>query len=324
MIKALAIIGPTATGKTELALMLAQKFPIEIISVDSALIYKGMDIGTAKPTVSEQLQVKHHLIDIISPLESYSVMQFITDTRHLILEINSRGKVPVLVGGTMMYFNALLNGISELPKACPEIRLELQQQSDKFGISYLHQQLLNIDSISAGKIEPTDSQRIIRALEIYKLTGQTMSFLQKNSPKQRLDGVEILTTLINPKDRSILHQRINNRFENMIKHGFIDEVRQLRNLFPEINLSYPSMRCVGYSQVFEYIEAEENKIINSISAPITLNDMMQKGQAATRQLAKRQITWLPKFKGYNLALNNPNLEIKQLYNLLELAVKTIL
>lgn len=295
MINAVLLMGPTATGKTNLALQFAQEFPIEIISVDSALVYKGMDIGTAKPSKQEQAQVRHHLIDIITPLESYSVAQFIDDSVDLIYAINKRGKIPILVGGTMMYYNGLLKGISKLPLSDVKIRAMIDSEAANLGWPGLHQKLQQIDQISAAKIKSTDKQRISRALEVYYISGKPMSVLQSESNIQKSIGINFLPLAILPQNREILHNRIEERFSAMLDDGFIQEVQNLRNTYSTLSANHSSMRCVGYNQVWQYLEGL-----------ITMDDLKEKGVAATRQLAKRQITWLRGMEVINLDSDNLN------------------
>ncbi len=277
--KVFAIMGPTASGKTAAALKLAEQFPCEIISVDSALVYRQMDIGTAKPNAAELAAVTHHLIDIIDPLESYSVAQFRLDTLRLIEEIHQRGKHPLLVGGTMMYFNALKKGLDDLPGANPEVRAELDAEAARDGIQALHARLASVDPQTAARLAPTDSQRIQRALEVYQLTGQPMSALlaQQSAPELPF---EMLAVSLEPDDRGALHQRIALRFELMLKHGFLDEVQRLRAR-GDLHLELPAIRCVGYRQAWEYLDGAYD-----------YTSMVERGIIATRQLAKRQITWL--------------------------------
>ena len=277
--KVFAIMGPTASGKTAAALKLAEHFPCEIISVDSALVYRQMDIGTAKPSAAELAAVPHHLIDIIDPLESYSVAQFRLDTLCLIEEIRQRGKHPLLVGGTMMYFNALKKGLDDLPGANPELRAELDAEAARDGIQALHARLATVDPQTAARLAPNDSQRIQRALEIYQLTGQAMSALlaQQSAPELPF---ELLAVSLEPDDRAALHQRIALRFELMLKHGFLDEVQRLRAR-GDLHLELPSIRCVGYRQAWEHLDGAYD-----------YTSMVERGIIATRQLAKRQITWL--------------------------------
>ncbi|RTL09926.1 MAG: tRNA (adenosine(37)-N6)-dimethylallyltransferase MiaA [Neisseriaceae bacterium] len=279
--QAIFLMGPTASGKTALALSLAKIYPVEIISVDSALIYRDLNIGSAKPTLTELAAVPHHLIDILSPLQNYSVADFLTDCNRAINEISSRGKLPVLVGGTMMYFNALINGISKLPEADYELRAKLELEFNKLGNQVMHERLASLDPASAAKIEVNDTQRIERALEVCYLTGKPMSQVQTESRLAGLIDCDYLPLAIVPSNRALLHQRINLRFEQMLTDGFIEEVRQLQLNYPELTAKHNSMRMVGYSQVWDFLAGN-----------LTEFEMLEQGKAATRQLAKRQITWL--------------------------------
>jgi tRNA dimethylallyltransferase len=277
--KVIAIMGPTASGKTAAALEIARHIPSEIISVDSALVYREMDIGTAKPSASELASVPHHLIDIIAPTEAYSVAQFLIDTKRLVTDIQSRGKLPILVGGTMMYFKALINGIDDLPGADPAIRAELDAEALRIGVPGLHARLASLDPLTAARLQPNDSQRIQRALEIITISGQPMSSLLAQQTKSERP-FDMLALSLEPSDRSVLHQRIARRFELMLEQGFLDEVRKLRergDLHPDL----PSMRCVGYRQAWEHLDGE-----------CSYDEMRELGIIATRQLAKRQLTWL--------------------------------
>ncbi|MCG7563206.1 MULTISPECIES: tRNA (adenosine(37)-N6)-dimethylallyltransferase MiaA [Pseudoalteromonas] len=274
----ITLMGPTAAGKTALAIELCQQLNSEIISVDSALVYKGMDIGTAKPDAAEQAMAPHHLIDILDPAESYSVADFRRDAIACIDRLHQQGKVPVLVGGTMMYFKGLIEGLSPLPEACPKVRETLEQEANAQGWPALHAQLTEIDPQAASKISENDSQRINRALEVYRLTGKTMTELQK--AKQAPLPYQFHQFAIAPKDRKILHERIEKRFKIMLDQGFKNEVLALYqrdDLHPDL----PSIRCVGYRQMWEHLAGE-----------CDYEEMLFKGIAATRQLAKRQLTWL--------------------------------
>lgn len=277
---AIAIMGPTASGKTAAALEIARHIPSEIISVDSALVYRGMDIGTAKPTAEERAAVPHHLIDILDPLESYSAMQFRQDALRLVTEIGQRGRLPLLVGGTMLYFKALRDGLDDLPEADPDVRARLDEEAALIGMPAMHAKLARIDPETAARLKPNDSQRIQRALEIFELTGKPMSQLLAKAPKTPLP-FDILPISLEPSDRSVLHARIAARFAAMLKDGgLIREVQALRTR-GDLHLGLPSMRCVGYRQAWEYLDGGYD-----------LETMREKGIAATRQLAKRQITWL--------------------------------
>lgn len=280
--KALAILGPTASGKTRLALELSQYFPCEIISLDSALIYQGMDIGTAKPTQAERLSVPHHLIDIISPLEHYSAADFVQDCARLVTEIHSRSRLPIIVGGTMMYYHALTQGLNTLPEANPDIRAQLQQEKQQFGLTHLYQRLTQIDPITAARLDENDSQRIERALEVWMLTQQPLSQHFAEQTQHTLP-FQLHTIALIPEPRATLHHHIAQRFEQMLQQGFIDEMHHLRQTYPDLHADLPSMRCVGYRQAWQYLEQE-----------MDYADFVEQGIAATRQLAKRQLTWLRK------------------------------
>ena len=279
------LAGPTACGKTAAALALAREVDLEIISVDSALIYRGMDIGTAKPSAAELAQVPHHLIDILDPTESYSAARFVQDTHRLIGEIRARGRTPLLVGGTMLYIKALLEGLDELPPADPVIRAVLDTQMAARGSAALHADLAKVDPVTAARLAPGDTQRIQRALEVWHSTGRPLSAFHTRSSAQAPVHDAILVSL-EPNDRAWLHQRIALRFEQMMTAGFIDEVKRLRQR-PDLHANLPSIRCVGYRQVWEALDAGLD-----LDQPAVLHEVMEKGIAATRQLAKRQITWL--------------------------------
>ena len=276
------LLGPTASGKTAAALALAARHPVEIISVDSALVYREMDIGTAKPTMEERERAPHHLIDIVDPADAYSAAQFRTDTLRLVREITARGRVPLLVGGTMLYYKALTQGLNDLPGADAEVRATLDAQALRDGWPALHARLAEVDPITAGRLAPNDSQRIQRALEVFMSTGQPMSELL--AAPARVDDLALpwrfVPVALEPSDRSVLHARIADRFDAMLAAGFIDEVERLRargDLHPRL----PSMRCVGYRQAWEYLDG-----VGDFAA------MRDKGVFATRQLCKRQLTWL--------------------------------
>lgn len=276
--RATFLMGPTASGKTALAIELAQQANCDIISVDSALIYRDMDIGTAKPTVDELQLAPHRLINILDPVASYSVAEFRRDALREMTDITARGRVPLLVGGTMMYYNALLEGISQLPKADKTIRASISAQVDEFGWQALHEELQAIDPVSAARIHPNDPQRLMRAIEVFRLTGKTMTALTATkSPRIPYD---IAQFAIAPDDRNVLHQRIEQRFDLMLAHGFQAEVEQLIAR-GDLHLDLPSMRCVGYRQMWQYLHGD-----------LTFEEMRFRGIVATRQLAKRQLTWL--------------------------------
>ena len=275
-----AIMGPTASGKTAAALAIAQHIPCEIISVDSALVYRDMNIGTAKPSTEELTQVPHHLIDIIDPLDAYSVMQFRQDALRLSADIIARGKLPLLVGGTMLYFKGLRDGLDDLPQADAEIRAALDAEIAELGTSALHQRLMQIDPVTATRLKPNDTQRIQRAMEIFMLSGQPMSKLLAQAPKVDLP-YSILSIALEPSDRAVLHKRIATRFDAMLKdHALITEVESLRAR-GDLHPGLPSMRCVGYRQTWEYLDGAYG-----------LAELRERGIIATRQLAKRQLTWL--------------------------------
>jgi tRNA dimethylallyltransferase len=275
----IAIMGPTASGKTAAALALAQHIPCEIISVDSALVYRQMDIGTAKPNTEERAAVPHHLIDILDPTESYSVAQFQTDVMELVQQISTRGKMPLLVGGTMMYFNVLMKGLGDLPVSNPTIREKLNAEIAVNGIASLHARLVQLDPVTAARLPVGDTQRIQRALEVIEITGQPLStlFAQQN---KSIPALTIHAFSLEPSERRVLHQRIEERFDVMLQQGFLDEVRALRAR-GDLTATMPSMRCVGYRQAWEYLDGK-----------FDMREFRERGIIATRQLAKRQLTWL--------------------------------
>lgn len=277
------LLGPTASGKSAVAMALAERFPIEIISVDSAQVYLGLDIGTAKPSLEERARVAHHLIDLVEPEQSYSAARFASDARRLIAEVSARGKLPLLVGGTMLYARALREGLHELPAANPAIRAALDAQAVQFGWPALHERLARIDPHTAARLAPGDSQRIQRALEVYEASGQTLSDWLARAPQPALTGQSAPVCIaLEPSDRSALHARIAARFRSMIEAGLIDELRALR-LRPGLHAELPAMRSVGYRQVWAWLDE---------GAKAPLPDLLDRGIAATRQLAKRQLTWL--------------------------------
>lgn len=275
---AIFLMGPTASGKTDLAIALHQTLPVEIISVDSALIYKGMDIGTAKPTVQELTIAPHRLINIKDPAESYSVADFCQDALREMQAIHRQGKIPLLVGGTMMYYKSLLDGLSPLPPANADIRTEIENEAHQNGWQYLHHKLTKIDPISAQRINPNDSQRINRALEVFYLTGKTLTELTQQ--KSETLPYRIQQYAISPPERHILHQRIEQRFHRMLAQGFQKEVEALYQR-SDLHANLPAIRCVGYRQMWEYLQGDYG-----------YEEMVFRGICATRQLAKRQITWL--------------------------------
>lgn len=279
---AVAIMGPTASGKTAAALEIARHIPCEIISVDSALVYRQMDIGTAKPHPDELAAVPHHLIDILDPTQAYSAMQFRSDTLRLTQDIHARGKLPLLVGGTMLYFKVLRDGLDDLPEADPALRQRLDEEAARDGVPAQHQRLATLDPITAARLKPNDSQRIQRALEVIALTGKPMSTLLTLQGQQARDlPFTLLPLALEPADRALLHERIARRFDLMLENdALLDEVRTLRAR-GDLHLGLPSMRCVGYRQVWEYLDGLYD-----------FAEMRERGIIATRQLAKRQITWL--------------------------------
>ncbi len=276
---AIFLMGPTAAGKTDLAMRLTEALPCDIISVDSALIYKGMDIGTAKPDAQTLKNYPHRLIDIRDPSESYSVAEFREDALREMAEITSKGRIPLLVGGTMMYYNALLKGLASLPEANQEVRQQLLEKGEREGWPALHALLAKVDPASAKRLAPNDSQRLQRALEVYQLTGRTLTELWAEQQQQKLP-YNVVNLAIMPEERKTLHERIALRFKLMLEAGFVDEVRTLYER-GDLNPQMPSVRCVGYRQVWSYLEGEWD-----------YPTMLDKGIVATRQLAKRQITWL--------------------------------
>jgi len=293
----LSLAGPTASGKTAAALAiatyLAPRFPVEIISVDSALVYRSMDIGTAKPDAAEQAAVPHHLIDILDPADSYSAAAFVADAARCIAAVRSRGALPLLVGGTMLYFKALFDGLDAMPPADPAVRSAIDAEAAQRGWAAMHAELAAVDAVTAARLAPLDSQRIQRALEVWRSTGQPISAFQRRAQRDANAGhtphapsAEALISL-EPQDRAWLHHRIEQRFDAMLEGGFLDEMAALRargDLSPEL----PSMRCVGYRQAWEYLDALDA----GHAGPRAWQDLRERGIAATRQLAKRQFTWL--------------------------------
>ncbi|EPJ7926136.1 TPA: tRNA (adenosine(37)-N6)-dimethylallyltransferase MiaA [Proteus mirabilis] len=276
--KAIFLMGPTASGKTALAIALRQKLPVDLISVDSALIYRGMDIGTAKPDETEQSLAPHRLIDILDPALPYSAADFRKDALKAMEEITAAGRIPLLVGGTMLYFKALLEGLSPLPSANPEIRAEIEKKVAEQGWEAIHQELASVDPVAAKRIHPNDPQRLSRALEVYLISGKSMTELTQISGEAL--PYDVYQFAIAPKDRNVLHQRIEARFKQMLTCGFEDEVKSLYQR-GDLHEDLPSIRCVGYRQMWSYLSGE-----------IDYDEMVYRGICATRQLAKRQITWL--------------------------------
>ncbi|HEJ9487698.1 MULTISPECIES: tRNA (adenosine(37)-N6)-dimethylallyltransferase MiaA [Proteus] len=280
--KAIFLMGPTASGKTALAIALRQKLPVDIISVDSALIYRGMDIGTAKPDANEQSLAPHRLIDILDPAFPYSAADFRRDALNAMEEITAAGRIPLLVGGTMLYFKALLEGLSPLPSANSDVRAEIEKKAAEQGWEAIHKELAFVDPVAAQRIHPNDPQRLSRALEVYLISGKTMTELTKISGESL--PYDVYQFAIAPKDRNVLHQRIEARFKQMLTCGFEDEVKSLYER-GDLHEDLPSVRCVGYRQMWSYLSGE-----------IDYDEMVYRGICATRQLAKRQITWL---RGWN-------------------------
>ena len=276
---AIALIGPTASGKTDLALELASRFPVEIVSLDSAQVFIGMDIGTAKPDAATLARFPHHLIDLITPEERYSAARFRADALRVMSEIVARGKIPLLVGGTMLYFKALVEGLAELPAAEPAVRAAIDQEAARRGWPALHAELAQADPVAAARIQPTDSQRIQRALEVLRLTGQPLSAFWQRQRDEALP-FRLLTIAIDAPQRQRLHERIAQRFRAMLAAGLIEEVEALRARY-RLSAELPSMRCVGYRQVWEMLEGHFPR-----------QALAERGIYATRQFAKRQLTWL--------------------------------
>lgn len=276
---AVFLMGPTASGKTDLAVALSKKLPFEIISVDSALIYKGMDIGTAKPEPEVLVEAPHHLIDILDPAESYSAADFRRDALALMTDITARGRIPLLVGGTMMYFKVLRDGMATMPSADAGIRQQLLDSAQAHGWAFLHRQLSQVDPEAAIRIKPSDTQRLQRALEVYQLTGKPLSQWHREQEAQGLP-YDIVSLAVAPANRSVLHERIALRFRMMLENGFLEEVRRLYQR-GDLNVSMPSVRSVGYRQAWSYLAGE-----------LSYDEMVEKGIISTRQLAKRQLTWL--------------------------------
>ncbi|HXF67143.1 MAG TPA: tRNA (adenosine(37)-N6)-dimethylallyltransferase MiaA [Burkholderiales bacterium] len=277
-------MGPTASGKTEVAVRLARELPCEIISVDSAQVYRGMNIGTAKPAPEQLRQAPHHLLDVIEPHETYSAARFRDDALALMREITERERIPLLVGGTMLYFKALVEGLNELPEADPVIRQAIDIMAEEEGWPAVHARLARVDPETAARLDPNDSQRIQRALEVYYLTERPMSELLKKPKYVYFPYTPIKIALV-PGDREALHARIARRFEAMVDAGLVDELRRLRESYG-LDRDMPSMRCVGYRQAWDYLEGR-----------IGRRELIEQGVAATRQLAKRQLTWLRSMEG---------------------------
>ena len=286
---AVLLMGPTASGKTPLALALARVLPVEIVSVDSAQVYRGMDVGTAKPLASEREGVPHHLVDIIDPTEAYSAARFRADALKLMREITARARIPVLAGGTMLYFKALREGLGELPGGDEGIRAQIDAEAAARGWQALHAELARVDPQTAARLKPNDAQRIQRALEVFRLSGEPMSQLLGRGKGSALPFRLIELALV-PSDRAVLHRRIEARFDAMLERGLVEEVRTLRKRYA-LQPNLPSMRCVGYRQAWQFLEGE-----------IDRDELRNRGIFATRQLAKRQLTWLratPWIRGFD-------------------------
>ncbi len=288
-------MGPTASGKTELAIALRQQLPLDIVSVDSALVYKGMNIGSAKPSAAELAQAPHRLIDIRDPADPYSAAEFRVDALHEIADIHAQERVPLLVGGTMMYFKALLEGFADMPAADATVRADIEVEALQHGWAYVHQQLEKVDPDIAAEIHPNHSQRISRALEVYRISGKTMTQLRQEQDRQAqnlIQQFEIIQLAIAPRDRAVLHQRIEHRFKNMLVGGFLQEVQHLHDR-EDLHRDLPAIRAVGYRQVWEYLDGDYGE------DPKAMETLIARGTAATRQLAKRQLTWLRGWQGLN-------------------------
>lgn len=286
---AIFLMGPTAAGKTDLAIELTKVLPCELISVDSALVYRGMDIGTAKPSKTQLAEHPHRLIDILDPAQSYSAADFRSDALAAMAEITARGNIPLLVGGTMLYFKALLDGLADMPAADAQVRAQLEADAQAFGWQALHDQLAVVDPVSAARIHPNDPQRLIRALEVYRVSGMSMTAHREQQTAQSTEAAAsgrqqlpytVANLAIAPADRKVLHQRIALRFEQMLDQGFLDEVLALRSR-GDLHSGLPSIRAVGYRQVWDHLDGK-----------LTRDEMQERGIIATRQLAKRQFTWL--------------------------------
>lgn len=276
----LCLAGPTASGKSAASLALAARWPIEIINVDSATIYRGMDIGTAKPGPDEQARVRHHLLDIRDPAQRYSAAAFRTDALALVEQIRARQHIPVLCGGTMLYYKALREGLSPLPEADPSIRMQIDAEAATMGWPVMHQRLATFDPETAQRLEPNDSQRIQRAIEIYRSSGKPMSYWLAHPKREPAPDINFVTLSLEPSNRLVLHERIAERYHAMIEQGLLAEVQALYQR-GDLHLGLPSMRCVGYRQIWEHLDGQS-----------TLDQAIERAIAATRQLAKRQLTWL--------------------------------
>ena len=277
--KAILLLGPTASGKSAVAMSLAERLPAEIVSVDSAQVYRGMDVGTAKPTVADRERVPHHLVDVVDPTESFSAGRFREAVLRLVPEIAARGRVPIVAGGTMLYFRALTRGLADLPKADPAIRAELEEEAARIGWPAMHARLARVDPAIAARLLPTDAQRIQRALEVHRIAGVPLSTLQSREAPTTL-SFDTLRIALEPSDRAVLHDRIASRFGQMLGAGLLDELAALRERHA-LHAGLPAMRSVGYRQAWEVLEGEAPR-----------ERLEERGIAATRQLAKRQLTWM--------------------------------
>ena len=286
---AIFLMGPTAAGKTDLAIELTKVLPCELISVDSALVYRGMDIGTAKPSKALLAEHPHRLIDILDPADAYSAADFRRDALQAMADITARGKIPLLVGGTMLYYKALVDGLADMPAADPDVRAQIEEEAARLGWQALHDQLAIIDPVSAARIHPNDPQRLSRALEVYRVSGRSMTELRQQQSAQSTEAAAsglqqlpytVANLAIAPANRQVLHRRIEQRFTLMLEQGFIDEVVALRER-SDLHAGLPSIRAVGYRQVWDYLDGK-----------LTSAEMRERGIIATRQLAKRQFTWL--------------------------------
>ena len=303
MLKPIALVGPTASGKTAIAIAIAEKIPVEIVSVDSALVYRGMDIGTAKPSAQERAQVVHHLIDIREPTQTYNAADFASDAQQLITNIQSRGKLPLLVGGTMLYLKALQDGIDDLPKTDATTREAIEARAKEIGWPAMHEELRKVDPITAARLAPKDAQRISRALEVWHISGKSLSAWfeegankRSNTQRESASGAGIDIISLEPNDRAWLHARIEQRFTAMLAAGFLGEMQALRAR-TDLTPNLPSIRCVGYRQAWEQMDAVQ---LQGITPQEMLTRLQETAVAATRQLAKRQLTWLRSMNDRNI------------------------
>ncbi|WP_341937527.1 tRNA (adenosine(37)-N6)-dimethylallyltransferase MiaA [Marinimicrobium sp. C2-29] len=286
----LFLMGPTASGKTGLAMALREQWPVELVSVDSTLVYRGLDIGTAKPSAEELARAPHRLIDIRDPAEPYSAADFVADAEREVADIHAAGRIPLLVGGTMLYFKALLEGLAPMPPADPEVRAQIELEAQSHGWPHIHTQLAAVDPDTAAQIHPNHSQRLSRALEVYRVSGKTMTELRRAQRQESGPGFaeryRVTQLAMAPRDRGVLHERISLRFDQMLEQGLVEEVRVLRER-ADLHPGLPAIRAVGYRQVWDYLDGGESEV-----EAISWNELRERGKAATRQLAKRQVTWL--------------------------------